>query len=314
MDGISYKAIYGPENRYKYNRGNELQNKEFSDGSGLELYDAKHRMYDPQTGRFNRIDPLADIFNSLTPYCYSYNNPAKFTDPYGLAPQDDENFAPGFGPSNITGYVRRLDGTIYFDPNVHDQNDLPPNSGLEYMGERLIGTKNDGSVVWFDENGKSTTTNPGWENLTGITVTAKAPPKFNNYLVNPFTQTSAYRHWSGLTTINRYTGRFDDGDALRFFSDLKDQRKAQIGGDVVGFIPLNYWLSVALGGLALLSDKQIDAIIDKYNETGDKQGIKVTIENIIDAGSGNMLNYSIKLNKDETTVGQVSQVIFGPAL
>jgi RHS repeat-associated protein len=86
MAGISDKAVKTPyaENKYRFNGGNELQNKEFSDGSGLEAYDATFRMYDPQIGRFWQIDPLADINENSSPYSFVANNPIKYNDPSGL--------------------------------------------------------------------------------------------------------------------------------------------------------------------------------------------------------------------------------------
>jgi RHS repeat-associated protein len=84
MAGISSKAAGKLQNRYKFNGANELQSGEFSDGSGLEMYDAVHRMYDPQLGRFGQIDKLAELGIDFTPYGFARNNPIRMNDPLGL--------------------------------------------------------------------------------------------------------------------------------------------------------------------------------------------------------------------------------------
>lgn len=87
MSGISSKALAfgGSDNKYEYN-GNELQNKEFSDGNGLEMYDFNARFYDHQIGRFHQIDPLADQGGqeSWTSYHSCFNNPILRNDPTGM--------------------------------------------------------------------------------------------------------------------------------------------------------------------------------------------------------------------------------------
>lgn len=71
------------ENKYLYN-GKELQDEQLG-GVNLDLYDYHLRFYDPALARFTTQDPLAEDFNSWTPYHYVHNNPINLVDPTGMA-------------------------------------------------------------------------------------------------------------------------------------------------------------------------------------------------------------------------------------
>ena len=51
------------------------------------LLDYGARFYHPDLGRWLTQDPMAEKFNSVSPYNFCLNNPIRYTDPFGLSPQ-----------------------------------------------------------------------------------------------------------------------------------------------------------------------------------------------------------------------------------
>jgi len=98
--------------------------KELDEETGLYYYGARY--YDAKTSVWQSVDPLAGTMPSWSPYNFVFNNPLRFVDPLGLAPDD---------------WVKRKDGSIYWDKNANDQ--ASTKAGETYLGKNvLVGTHN----------------------------------------------------------------------------------------------------------------------------------------------------------------------------
>ena len=58
----------------------KFNGKEFDKMHGLNTYDYGARQYNPITARWDRVDPLAEKYYSVSPYVYCVNNPMKYID------------------------------------------------------------------------------------------------------------------------------------------------------------------------------------------------------------------------------------------
>jgi len=72
-----------------YNNPYKFNAKELDEDTGLYYYGARY--YNPRLSIWYGVDPLAEEYFGWSPYNYTFDNPIKYTDPDGMAPQDESS-------------------------------------------------------------------------------------------------------------------------------------------------------------------------------------------------------------------------------
>ncbi len=82
LTGIGFQYGGIKVNKFLY------QGKEMMDDQNINIYDFHARGYDSAIGRTWQVDPMAEMFYSLSPYSWVANNPIRFIDPTGMVIED----------------------------------------------------------------------------------------------------------------------------------------------------------------------------------------------------------------------------------
>lgn len=128
MNGISSKALsFGdPENKVRF-QGQEFAHKEFFDGSGIEMYEFKYRMDDPQIGRFWQIDPLANDYLYNSTYAFSENKVTGHVELEGLESESINSNDPRVRAMFSTGTQNQMSE---FNKNAAQAASVTVSTGL----------------------------------------------------------------------------------------------------------------------------------------------------------------------------------------
>uniref|UniRef100_UPI003566E705 RHS repeat domain-containing protein n=1 Tax=Mariniphaga sediminis TaxID=1628158 RepID=UPI003566E705 len=138
----SLSSTSGTDNDYLYN-GKQLQT-DFD----LDWYDYGARFYDAELGRWHSPDPMAEVYDSYSPYAYVMNNPIKLIDPNGMW---SETFT-GAAAQDLFRYLK----STYGQQSSQDNSSKDEKETPQMLGEVTVKPKNKHGVhmLEFEKGGE----------------------------------------------------------------------------------------------------------------------------------------------------------------
>lgn len=316
MAGISDRAWGKTPNYYHY-QGNEMQNQEWNDGTGLEEYDFKARLYDQQTGIWHSQDPASQF---ASPYLAMGNNWMRGTDKDGKWFGIDDAIAAFVGGMvnlwNNRGNLHGL-GTVlgYFGAgavgawvgyNTFGAAGFATGGALNTVVDGFASHNGDFSKMDFHDFAVDII-NGGTAALAGSDIGADLKTANGTLAVDRF-GTSGYQSNSGLLRFLNKADEFLNGNlaqgnnwkgilgfignnldqglrnTLNFYANAADPRKTN-GWDYLGAL-----------GIGMISNALGNASFNPNNDKAQFGSIpirdigNVFMRNVVQNGAGNILN------------------------
>ena len=134
---MSAQSVQGGEQNYLRYNGKELQSFMKVAGRPLEWSDYGARFYEPEIGRWQVIDPMAERYHSFSTYHFSGNNPVRFVDSNGMDYYDyedyrDEDGNGGEGNENAGYIAYDLDPVIIIGHRNNFVERIEPHWEIDY--------------------------------------------------------------------------------------------------------------------------------------------------------------------------------------
>ena len=127
IEYVPFGGVFLEERNNKWNSPYLFNGKGRDEETGLSYYGARY--YNPRVSPWISVDPLAEEMPSWSPYNYVFNNPLKYTDPTGVAPE----WVPDSNDNLIAEKGDNASDLRHNDPAVSPD----PNTGHLFIGKSV---------------------------------------------------------------------------------------------------------------------------------------------------------------------------------